>query len=353
MSGRSGPVRRGAWPLALAAVLLTGCTAAAPTSPGDNELQRQLVADVTVGGTEPHLQELQRIADRNGGNRASPGPGYDASVDYVAGVLRDAGYDVTTPTFTVGAQGSGGGRRDGRRGDGEERPVTVRNVIAQTRTGNVERVVMAGAHLDSVPEGPGINDNGTGVAALLEIAVRLGGAPAVTNAVRFGFWGSEEVDLNGSTSYVRSLPAGSRPLLYLNLDMLGSPNAGYFLQGGVGEEESETGPPGSADVARVVAEQLASVGITAEATTFDEASDYAAFVDAGIPSAGILTGDEDEMTPAEARQWNGRPGTVFDSCYHSACDRIENVNTTALDRFADATAGTVAHFAVSTDALPN
>ena len=105
------------------------------------------------------------------------------------------------------------------------------------------------------------------------------------------------------------------------------------------------------------ARRVASCGntarITAEATTFDEASDYAAFVDAGIPSAGILTGDEDEMTPAEARQWNGRPGTVFDSCYHSACDRIENVNTTALDRFADATAGTVAHFAVSTDALPN
>ena len=126
MSARSGPVRRGAWPLALAAVLLTGCTAAGPTPPGaalDNALQRQLVADVTVGGTEPHLQELQRIADRNGGNRASPGPGYDASVDYVAGVLRDAGYDVTTPTFRVRAQGSDGGRRGGG-GKGRSRCAT-------------------------------------------------------------------------------------------------------------------------------------------------------------------------------------------------------------------------------------
>jgi hypothetical protein len=43
-------------------------------------------------------------------------------------------------------------------------------------------------------------------AALLEIATRLGGSPPLTNAVRFGFWGSEEVDLNGSTEYVTACP---------------------------------------------------------------------------------------------------------------------------------------------------
>src|SRR4051794_23973106 len=107
---------------------------------------------------------------------------------------------------------------------------------------------MAGAHLDSVPDGPGINDNGSGVAALLEIATELGGSPPIDRAVRFAFWGSEEEDLNGSDYYVQSLSAAERDqlALYLNLDMLASPNAGYFVQGGEGHRPSQTGPPGSA-----------------------------------------------------------------------------------------------------------
>ena len=64
---------------------------------------------------------------------------------------------------------------------------------------------MAGAHLDSVPEGPGINDDGSGVAAVLETAVQLGNSPHVHNAVRFGFWGAEELGLIGSRNYVESL----------------------------------------------------------------------------------------------------------------------------------------------------
>ncbi len=167
-------------------LVLVGCTSTAP-APSGNSLQNRLVADVTGAGAFTHLETLQRIADNNGGNRASPGPGYDASVDYVAGILRDAGYEVSTPTFRV-------------------RDTNVRNVIAQTRTGDPERVVMAGAHLDSVEEGPGINDNGSGVAALLETAVRLGSSPPVTNAVRFAWWGSEETGLRGSTDYVEKLP---------------------------------------------------------------------------------------------------------------------------------------------------
>ncbi|MGH3660224.1 MAG: M28 family peptidase, partial [Micromonosporaceae bacterium] len=149
------------------AAVLVGCTSAGPApsgAPSDSSLQKRLVAEVSGTGAFRHLEVLQRIADENGGNRASPGPGYDASVDYVAAVLRDTGYEVSTPTFTV---------------DG----TSVRNVIAQTRTGSPDRVVMAGAHLDSVPAGPGINDNGSGVAALLEIAVRLGGSPPVAPSV--------------------------------------------------------------------------------------------------------------------------------------------------------------------------
>jgi aminopeptidase S len=326
-------------PLVVLAAVLTGCTTTpvAPVSPEAAGLT-QLAARVSGAGALPHLEALQRIADTHGANRASPGPGYEASVDYVAGVLRDAGYDVSLPTYpaVVGERG------------GDRRQVLLRQVIAQTRTGDPARVVLAGAHLDSVPDGPGINDNGSGVAALLEIATRLGGSPPVVNAVRFAFWGSEEADLNGSTTYVASLPAADHDdlLMYLNLDMLASPNAGYFVQGGEGRRPSQTGPPGSAEVARVLVDELAAAGVTAEATTFDNASDYAPFVHAGIPSAGALAGDEDDKSASEARSWGGRAGEAFDRCYHSACDRLDNVDRTALDRFTRAAAGTVAHFAV-------
>ncbi len=103
----------------------------------------------------------------------------------------------------------------------------ARNVIAQTKTGDTHNVVMAGAHLDSVPEGPGINDNGSGVAAILETALQLGASPPEVNyAVRFGFWGAEEVGLYGSNNYVQSLDTeGLKDIsLYLNYDMVASPN---------------------------------------------------------------------------------------------------------------------------------
>jgi aminopeptidase S len=331
--------------LLLLAALLAGCAAAPPPAARaaqDGAVQR-LVADVSGDGALPHLQALQRIAEANGGNRAAPGPGYEASVDYVAGVLRDAGYDVSTPTYAV----------RGRRGD-DGQDVVLRQVIVQTRTGDPASVVMAGAHLDSVPDGPGINDNGSGVAALLEIATRLGGSPEVVNAVRFAFWGSEEDNLDGSTSYVQSLSGPGRDglVLYLNLDMLASPNAGYFVQGGKGRKSSQTGPPGSAAVAQVLTEQLAAAGVAAEPTTFDDASDYAAFVAAGVPSGGVLTGDEEDKSAPEAQRWGGRAGEAYDRCYHSACDRLDDLDRTALDRNTDAVAGTLAHFATAPDPLP-
>ncbi len=312
----------------VSAVALVGCASSAP-APSDNPLQNRLVDDVSGEGAFPHLEALQRIADNNGGNRASPGPGYDASVDYVAGILRDAGYEVTTPTFRF-------------------RDATVRNVIAQTRTGDPERVVMAGAHLDSVEEGPGINDNGSGVAALLEIAVRLGGSAPVSNAVRFTWWGAEEAGMRGSTDYVEDLSEDDRDriALDLTLDMVASPNAGYHVLGGEG-----SGPNGSVTVARVLVDQLAAAGVTAETIEFEGGSDYAPFVEAGIPTAGVHTGDEEEKTAEQAERWGGQAGEVFDRCYHKACDRLDNINSAALDRFTDAVAGTLAHFAMSTDAL--
>jgi len=307
----------------------------------DNPLRRRLAAEVTGAGAGVHLAALQRIADENGGNRASPSPGYEASVRYVTAILRAAGYDVSTPAYPLP-------KRRRRRGCG----TWCQNVVAQTRTGDPTRVVMVGAHLDSVRKGPGINDNGSGVAALVEIAARLGGAPPIRCAVRFAFWGSEEDDLEGSRHYVRTLLRSDLQdiLLYLNLDMIGSPNAGYFVQGGEGRTRAEFGPRGSAQVACVLVEHLASTGVVARTVAFDDESDYAPFIEAGVPSAGLWSGDRKNKTGKQARRWGGRAGEPFDPLYHTRRDRLDGLDRTALDRFTRAAAGAVARFAGSTEA---
>jgi aminopeptidase S len=279
------------------------------------------------------LRKLQQIADQNGGNRASPGPGYDDSVDYVVGVLRKAGWQVSTPEFDV---------------DGDR----VRNVIAQIKTGNRDHVVMAGAHLDSVEDGPGMNDNASGSAALLEIAVRLGGSPEVTNQVRMAWWGAEEVDLDGSKHYVETLSRAerSRITLYLNLDMVASPNVAYLVESEGGCDEGS--PSGSTEVGRVLAERLTATGVTPEIIDFNCDTDYLPFLEAGIPSTGAFTGDDEEKTRRQARSWGGQAGEVYDPCYHESCDGLDNVNGKALDRYTDAVAGTLAHFAISLTGLP-
>jgi aminopeptidase S len=257
---------------AAVATLLVGSAPATlatpPPPPATNPLQRQLEAAASGTGALVHMRKLQRIADQNGGNRASPGPGYDASVDYVVGVLRKAGWQVSTPEFDV---------------DGDR----IRNVIAHTKTGDPAHVVMAGAHLDSVEDGPGMNDNASGSAALLEIAVLMGGAAEVTNQVRMAWWGAEEIDFNGSTHYVETLSGADRRkiALYLNLDIVASPNVTYMVEGGVGRGD-DTGPDGSAEVARVLAERLAATGVTPERMVYEYGSDYIPFIEAGIPAAG-------------------------------------------------------------------
>ena len=99
------------------------------------------------------------------------------------------------------------------------------NVIAELDGGNDDNVVMAGAHLDSVQAGPGINDNGSGSAALLELAQQLAKLKP-ENTLRFAWWGAEEEGLIGSTAYVNGLSQAEsdRIALYLNFDMIGSPN---------------------------------------------------------------------------------------------------------------------------------
>lgn len=221
--------------------------------------------------------------------------------------------------------------------DASAKSFKARNVIAQTKTGSDDNVVMAGAHLDSVPEGPGINDNGSGVAAVLETAVRLGSSPPVRNAVRFSFWGAEELGLIGSRNYVESLDltALKNIALYLNFDMLASPNPGYFTYDGdqslpMDARGRPVVPEGSAGIERTLVAYLKSAGKTAQDTSFDGRSDYDGFTLAGIPSGGLFSGAEGKMSPDQAKLWGGAADQPFDPNYHQKGDTLEHIDRTAL-----------------------
>ena len=235
-------------------------------------------------------------------------------------------------------------------------PRTSRNVIAQTRTGRADNVVMVGAHLDSVPEGPGINDNGSGSAALLETALRLGSWPRVNNAVRFAWWGAEELGLLGSDHYVRNLTFEQQldVAMYLNYDMIGSPNAGYFVYDGDDSdaEGAGAGPIGSAQIEATLSEFLGDrLGVPTQGTDFSGRSDYGPFIALGIPSGGLFTGAEEIKTPEQAAVWGGTAGVAFDPCYHLACDTLQNVDRVALDRNLDAVAWAAGVYAHSTEEI--
>jgi aminopeptidase S len=325
-------------------ILAATACGSARQSPGfnanvpDGPLVQQLSGAVSDARAMDHLQALQKIADQHGGNRASGTPGYEASVEYVVGVLRDAGFEVSIPTYQVSGH------------DDEDASTIGRNVIAQTRTGHPDRVVMIGAHLDSVPRGPGIVDDGSGVATLLEIATRLGAEPAVQNTVRFAFFGNEETGSQGSSGYLKSLSTDDREKikLYVNVDMVASPNGGYFVQGGEGTDEETAGPAGSATIGQVLADQLAKTGVTPETIEF-VGDDEAPFIEADIPVGGAENVDGKKKTAEQANAWGGQAGQDYDRCYHTACDRIDNVNQDVLNHYLRALAATLAHFATSTD----
>jgi Zn-dependent M28 family amino/carboxypeptidase len=448
----------------------SGAPSSASPIPDGPALARQLVKKVDVANTNRHLIALQRLAERNGRNRAAGTPGHAASAEYIATKLEGAGYIVerqefpfvydetrgesltvagaTIPMFRMsysqstpaggvtstlhvvptdatpgceaadfaGAEGKvalvsrgactfaqkaqsaaeagavavlvynnvpgpvngtlgepvpgsapAGGitQADGQalaaqagaavtvniQGFMEDR--TSYNVIAETQTGRKNNVVMAGAHLDSVSVGPGINDNGTGSAALLETALQLGGSPKVNNTVRFAWWSAEELGLVGSEYYVQNLDFEAQLdiSLYLNFDMIGSPNAGYFTFDGDNSDGvgAGPGPYGSAQIEAAFTAYFDYTGVPLEGTDFTGRSDYGEFILNGIPAGGLFTGAEVVKTDDQANKWGGVAGQSYDPCYHQLCDNLGNVDRVALDRNSDAIAFVLGSYAISTE----
>ncbi|MFF0719270.1 M28 family metallopeptidase [Micromonospora sp. NPDC003816] len=500
---------------AIAAGTLVGTVALvgpATASPNNNTVKK-LTKAVTVKGVITHLDRFQAIADANDGTRASGTPGYDASADYVAKLLKKAGYQVTrqqfdfafyeefgssfaqvAPNATDYAEGvdyelmdySGDGVGQGQvvavdlsltpprastsgceasdfaavdvvgkialmqrgtcgfgdkvanaeaagavgaivmnQGNGTPEanpdrydlfagtlgaPVGIpavsvsydagaqfaataglvlrieadttsevrstENVFAQTRHGRTDNVVMAGAHLDSDPAGPGYNDNGTGSAALLEVALQMAKVKPA-NAVRFAWWGAEEAGLVGSQYYVDSLTEQQVGdiALYLNFDMIGSPNYVFGVYDGddSAQQGAGPGPEGSAQIEQVFERFFASRKLPTVPSDFTGRSDYGAFIAVDIPAGGLFTGAEGIKTAEEAALFGGLAGEAYDPCYHQACDSLTpvadgadpalyralnkkyklrgNVNVHALDVNSDAIAASVITFAYDTSAV--
>jgi aminopeptidase S len=175
----------------------------------------------------------------------------------------------------------------------------------------------------------------------------------VKNTVRFAFFGHEESGDLGSSGYLEGLSADDRKKikLYLNVDMVASPNGGYFVQGGKGDDPEAAGPAGSATIARVLADQLVKTGVTSPEFIEFVGDDESPFIEAGIPVGGAENGDEEEKTRGQAKAWGGQAGKVYDPCYDESCDRIDNVNRDLLNHYMRALAGTLAYYATSTEEL--
>ncbi len=238
--------------------------------------------------------------------------------------------------------------------DVERSETTSYNVLAETADGDRNNAVMAGAHLDSTNRGPGIQDNGSGSAAILETALGMAKVKP-RNKVRFAWWGAEEAGLIGSTYYVDNLSEEEREqiTLYLNFDMIGSPNHVFFIYDGDDSDGvgAGPGPAGSEQIEQLFELYYTTRGEAFKGTDFSGRSDYGPFIAVGIPSGGIFTGAEDIKTAEEAAAWGGTAGEQYDPCYHLACDTFDNINLEALDINADAVAFAVLQYAMNTISL--
>ena len=229
---------------------------------------------------------------------------------------------------------------------------TSENVIAEIPGENPDNVVAVGAHLDSVEEGPGIQDNGTGSAAILETAIQMAGTTQ-PNTVRFLWWGAEESGLVGSTYYIDNLSDEEieEIALYLNFDMIGSPN--YFFGVYDGDDSDlfgeGPGPEGSAEIEQAFEAFYEDRGVPYRGTDFSGRSDYGPFIAVDIPAGGLFTGAEGIKTEEEVEIWGGTAGEQYDPCYHLACDTFENISLEAFDVNIDAVAAVTLKYAQSTE----
>jgi Zn-dependent M28 family amino/carboxypeptidase len=208
----------------------------------------------------------------------------------------------------------------------------VANVIAEAAGTDPGHVLMLGGHLDSVAEGPGINDDGSGTMTILEVARRLAALGQPRWTVRFAFWAGEEIGLYGSSDYYHSLKSAERARLtaYLNFDMLGSPNGARYIYDDVGAAT------GSETLSSLFEQAFALDGLASARTDLSGGSDHYAFQQGGIPIGGLFSGGNEPKSELDVERFGGTVGAPLDPCYHKACDRADLVNLQLIGEMARA-----------------
>ncbi len=227
---------------------------------------------------------------------------------------------------------------------------TSYNVLAESVSGDSTHVTVVGAHLDSVAESGGSNDNGSGVAAVLETARQMARVTPV-NKLRFALWGANEQGMFGSRHYTQSLDAAEKASIgmYLNFDMIGSPNFIFYVYGGDGSAgpKAISNIQASAQMVNVFTDFYAKRRIPYRRFNAQAWSDHQSFADIGIPFAGIFTGAEEIKSQEDVAIWGGKPGIASDSCNHLACDDLSNYDEYALAINVDAVAYSTLYFAMN------
>ncbi|MBJ7518198.1 MAG: M20/M25/M40 family metallo-hydrolase [Solirubrobacteraceae bacterium] len=281
-------------------------------------------------------------------NQGNGGPD---RTDLFGGTLgAPVGIPVVSVSFALGGELAQDGTAARISTQTESQIRSTENVIGDLAPRNARKAgktVVVGAHLDSVIDGPGINDNGTGTSAILEIAEQLARGQKPVNPVRFGFWGAEEAGLLGSTHYVGSLTEAELGQIGLNLnfDMLGSPNWARLVYDGDGSDTGTAGPSFSGEIEQTFLSYFEGRGLATQPTAFDGRSDYGPFIDVGIPAGGLFSGAEAIKTAEQVDLFGGVLGEALDRCYHLACDTLSNIGETGLDQLSDGAAYATAVYA--------
>ncbi|WP_058628579.1 M20/M25/M40 family metallo-hydrolase [Microbacterium testaceum] len=219
------------------------------------------------------------------------------------------------------------------------------NIIADSVAGDPDDTVVIGAHLDGVAEGPGVNDNGSGSAAVLALAEKIAASEVPNDKrIRLALWGAEEIGLLGSTAYVNDLVANDpaewdRISSYLNYDMIGSENftvGVYDADRSTFPAEGVNIPEGSVEIEKLYTDYFDTIEQPWIDTEYSGRSDYQAFIDNGVPAGGLFSGADDIKTEEQAALFGGTAGVYMDRNYHTINDSLANVNRDSIDIFAPA-----------------
>ena len=315
--------------------LISGCllttSCATKTIPSAQSISHR----TSVDDAWKHLEAFQKIADQQQHNRSVGSPGGLASATYILDALKNMHLAPVVQEFT---------NSEGRK---------AQNILVEIK-GKSSQVTMMGAHYDSVEFGPGINDNATGTAVLLEIIAAITAQKIVPHhTLRFAFWDSEEVKVEGSRYYVEQNKNVLKNTVanYINVDMVGTPSPTILVTDGDGStwenllqqylENAKTDEEknqmrelvaqlrqsfpeqvsGAKTLENIYSSYLAAKNIPYTADyLLSNSTDIFPFLGV-VPAFGVVMTNE---TLSENGELSYAP------CYHKACDTIQNVDRQSL-----------------------